>query len=196
VLSFALESDHVGILVLGNKLSEEPFHEDDKELLFTLVNNLTVALKNALSKDLSNFYLRAAALKVALDSLAYKGPIIAYSPKMRKIKEDIAVLSKKSEPILMSGAAGTGKVFIAAKIHEAGPDSGRPFIVIDCRNLAEGERANSSSALPASSKAGSIPRPLNLCAMWAPSTWPTRELWFSGTSALSRQPFRKTLPGT
>lgn len=58
---------------------------------------------------------------------------------MRKIEEEIAVLSKKREPILISGAQGTGKVFIAAKIHEAGSNASGPFIVIDCRNLAEGE---------------------------------------------------------
>ena len=50
-LSFALGSDCLGLLVLGAKLTAEPYREDDKELLVTLVNNLIVALRNAQSFD-------------------------------------------------------------------------------------------------------------------------------------------------
>ena len=38
-----------GLLGLGEKLTGEPYSEDDKELLLTLVNSMTVALKNAIS---------------------------------------------------------------------------------------------------------------------------------------------------
>jgi class 3 adenylate cyclase len=46
-LPFAVESECVGFLGLGVKLIKEPFNENDRELLDTLVNNLVVALKNA-----------------------------------------------------------------------------------------------------------------------------------------------------
>ncbi|HEA68412.1 MAG TPA: 4Fe-4S binding protein [Desulfobacterales bacterium] len=138
-LPFTIESDYVGLLGLGSKLVGEPYSEDDKELLTTLVNNLVVALKNAISRDLSNFYQRAAALNVTLDALAHTGPIIAQSRKMRKVEEEIAILSKQQGPILISGGQGTGKAFVAAKIHDAGMNPEGPFMVIDCRSLAEGE---------------------------------------------------------
>jgi class 3 adenylate cyclase len=44
-----LESDCIGLLALGAKLVGEPYSEDDRELLVTLVNNLVVSLKNARS---------------------------------------------------------------------------------------------------------------------------------------------------
>ncbi|MBW2096442.1 MAG: hypothetical protein JRI80_16320 [Deltaproteobacteria bacterium] len=49
LLPFRIDSGQIGILGLGQKLTEEPFEKHDKELLGTLVNNLVVALKNALS---------------------------------------------------------------------------------------------------------------------------------------------------
>jgi class 3 adenylate cyclase len=48
-LPFRVEYECVAVLGLGNKLITEPFNDDDKELLDTLVNNLVIALKNARS---------------------------------------------------------------------------------------------------------------------------------------------------
>jgi class 3 adenylate cyclase len=49
IFPFRIDSGQIGILGLGPKLTEEPFVKHDKELLGTLVNNLVIALKNALS---------------------------------------------------------------------------------------------------------------------------------------------------
>ena len=49
VLPFTLQPDGIGLLGLGNKLVDEPYSDDDLELLATLVNNLIVSLKNAKS---------------------------------------------------------------------------------------------------------------------------------------------------
>jgi class 3 adenylate cyclase len=48
-LPFTVVSDCSGFMGLGPKLVSEPYSEDDKELLVTLVNNLVVSLKNARS---------------------------------------------------------------------------------------------------------------------------------------------------
>lgn len=48
-LPFTVVSDCSGLLGLGSKLVGEPYNEDDKELLVTLVNNLVVSLRNARS---------------------------------------------------------------------------------------------------------------------------------------------------
>ncbi len=48
-LPFRVEHECLALLGLGAKLIKEPFDDDDKELLDTLVNNLVVALKNARS---------------------------------------------------------------------------------------------------------------------------------------------------
>ena len=49
LLPFTLEPDGIGLLGLGSKLVDEPYTDDDVELLITLVNNLVVSLKNAKS---------------------------------------------------------------------------------------------------------------------------------------------------
>ena len=46
---FTVESEWAGIFGLGAKLIGEPYNEDDRELLDTLMNNLTVSLNNARS---------------------------------------------------------------------------------------------------------------------------------------------------
>ncbi len=109
----------------------EPLRE---KIMARLVNNLRGS-----SKDLWNLYQRAEALNVILDARAHKGPIVAHSRKMRELKEAIALLSKQQGPILLTGEAGTGKVFVAAKMHETGPTQGGPFIVVDCQTLDESQ---------------------------------------------------------
>ncbi len=47
VIPFGLDKDTRGVLVLGNRISEDPFQEKDIELLLTLTNHLIVALRNA-----------------------------------------------------------------------------------------------------------------------------------------------------
>ncbi len=48
-LPFSVDETCSGLLGLGPKLIGEPYSEEDKELLSTLVNNLTIALKSARS---------------------------------------------------------------------------------------------------------------------------------------------------
>jgi CRP-like cAMP-binding protein/polyferredoxin len=91
------------------------------------------------NRDLWNFYQRAEALNVILDTGKHKGPIVAHSRKMQKVTEEIADLPQHQEPILIAGKPGTGKVFAAAKIHQGGARPEAPFIVVDCQTLAEGE---------------------------------------------------------
>lgn len=48
-LPFSVMSDCTGLLGLGEKLTDDAYNEDDEELLITLINNLTIALRNARS---------------------------------------------------------------------------------------------------------------------------------------------------
>ena len=60
LLSFSADEEFKGIIGLGPRIIDEPYREDDKNLLETLKNNLVIALKNARS---------AAALKAAYDEV-------------------------------------------------------------------------------------------------------------------------------
>ena len=60
LLTFIVDDGFRGIIGLGPRIIDEPYREDDKNLLQTLTNNLVVALKNARS---------AAALKEAYEEV-------------------------------------------------------------------------------------------------------------------------------
>ena len=49
VLPFLVNGTHSGLLGLGAKLVGEPYNDQDKELLVTLVNNLIIAVRNAIA---------------------------------------------------------------------------------------------------------------------------------------------------
>ena len=75
-VSFRLDGDWAGLYALGPKIIGDPYSENDRELLVTLLNNLVVALKNArsfeeikqLNADLEakNVQLQASLRKVEL----------------------------------------------------------------------------------------------------------------------------------
>jgi len=90
---FSLDNDCCGMLGLGLKLIGEPYNDDDRELLSTLLNNLIVALKNARSfEEIKRLNEDLQARNVALEDALSK-----LKAAMRKVEllEDIkANLSK------------------------------------------------------------------------------------------------------
>ena len=48
-LPFIMDDDTMALLGLGSKLADDVYSQDDRELLYTLLNNLAVAVKNAKS---------------------------------------------------------------------------------------------------------------------------------------------------
>lgn len=68
---------------------------------------------------------------------------ISNSPSMQKIEHMIRKVAKTSGTVLITGESGTGKTYIAKKIHEVSNRSAKPFIAINCgaipENLLESE---------------------------------------------------------
>lgn len=91
------------------------------------------------SKDMWAIFQRAEAFNALLQMEAYAGPIIAESPAMRQVQEQIAELASKSGPTLITGEPGTGQVYIAKKIHECRGNPDAPLIVVDCLRIEECE---------------------------------------------------------
>jgi len=72
------------------------------------------------------------------------GEVVALSPKMKRIVKQLAELAKGDGPVLFSGESGSGKVFLAGKLHrDQGLDPQAPFIVLDCREI-DGTRSKDS----------------------------------------------------
>ena len=73
IQGFTVEANSPGIFGLGAKLIGEPYNENDKELLDTLVNNLIVALKNARSfEEIKKLNRNLAAKNIELEKALKK----------------------------------------------------------------------------------------------------------------------------
>jgi transcriptional regulator of aromatic amino acid metabolism/polyferredoxin len=69
------------------------------------------------------------------------GEVVAHSPKMKRAVKQLDQLAKSDGPVLFTGEPGSGKVFLAAKLHQNQElDPLAPFIVLDCRKV-DGDRS-------------------------------------------------------
>jgi transcriptional regulator with AAA-type ATPase domain len=103
-----------------------------------IMKGLAAKLRST-STDAWNFFQKAETLDILRDKSYKAGPLVAESVKMGKVEERIAAFASHSRPVLVRGGAGTGKAFVAAKIHEKSTAEEAPFIVLDCRSLKKEE---------------------------------------------------------
>ena len=76
-------------------------------------------------------------LKERLGEQFAKSNIIARSPKMREVLENIALIAPSDATVLILGESGTGKELIANLIHERSPRAKKPFIKLNCAALTD-----------------------------------------------------------
>ncbi len=99
LLTFIVDDEFKGIIGLGPRIIDEPYGEDDKNLLETLKNNLVVALKNARSAAaLKEAYEEVSILNRAKDKLInhlaheLKTPLAVLLSSLKLIKKRLAPL--------------------------------------------------------------------------------------------------------
>lgn len=63
--------------------------------------------------------------------------IVAESPAMKKMIEDIQQIAKSNASVLISGETGTGKEVIAHLIHYSSARASQPFIKVNCAAIPE-----------------------------------------------------------
>ncbi|MHB9111564.1 MAG: sigma-54 interaction domain-containing protein [Thermoleophilia bacterium] len=63
--------------------------------------------------------------------------IVSLNPRMQDVGEQISVFAATDASVLIEGETGTGKGFVAEKIHQASKRSGYPFIKVNCGALPE-----------------------------------------------------------
>lgn len=64
-------------------------------------------------------------------------PVIAESPAMKKVLEDVERIAKSNANVFINGETGTGKEVIAHLIHYHSPRANRPFIKVNCAAVPE-----------------------------------------------------------
>jgi DNA-binding NtrC family response regulator len=63
--------------------------------------------------------------------------ILTSNAKMETVCRLLSKVAATSATVLLTGESGTGKGMIANAIHEASPQSGRPFVALSCASLPE-----------------------------------------------------------
>jgi len=63
--------------------------------------------------------------------------LIGESKPMQDLKENIVLVAKSDETVLIAGESGTGKELIARAVHELSPRRSRSFLPVNCGALTE-----------------------------------------------------------
>ncbi|WP_437827383.1 sigma-54 interaction domain-containing protein [Sorangium sp. So ce1153] len=79
------------------------------------------------------------ALREELDRVALPREVVAASPAMRAIfQEMVPLVARQDTTVLVRGETGTGKEVIARRIHALSRRAERPFLAVNCGALPEG----------------------------------------------------------
>ena len=63
--------------------------------------------------------------------------MVGRSSAMRRTAEFVKLVAPRSSTVLLIGESGTGKELVAKAIHNLGPRSSRPFVVVNCAAIPE-----------------------------------------------------------
>ena len=63
--------------------------------------------------------------------------MVGRSSAMRRTAELVKLVAPRSSTILLTGESGTGKELVARAIHNLGPRSSHPFVVVNCAAIPE-----------------------------------------------------------
>jgi transcriptional regulator of aromatic amino acid metabolism len=125
-----LSADSLDLILTGGQqkvvnIHVRPFYDEDKSMVGTL---FTMEDQTYIS------FLRESFKQHA--PIPSDGEVVANSPKMKRVVKQLDELVKSDSPVLFSGPSGSGKAFLAAKLHKnRGLDPQAPLIMLDCRKI-------------------------------------------------------------
>jgi DNA-binding NtrC family response regulator len=96
-------------------------------------------LKTLVEKALEKHAMQREISELKQQILAKKGvtQFVGLSPKIVKLKDDIALFSQLDCSILITGETGTGKELVARTIYELSSRSDKKFVPVNCAALNE-----------------------------------------------------------
>jgi len=117
--------------------SEEPFTNDEVELLVQVARQIAVATENSLAyQKLSLIKDKLASEKLYLeDEIRFDqnvGSMIGESAAFQAVLKGIQVVAPTDATVLIEGETGTGKELVARAIHDLSARSKRSFIKVNC----------------------------------------------------------------
>ncbi len=122
-----------GYLYVDRQRGKEPFLEKELDLFYLLSERVAKAIAEQRQRELER---QLAVLKKESD-------ILTRSPEMLKVLEMLKLVQDSEAPVLLMGETGTGKDFLARKIHQGSARRDADFIEVHCgaipKELAESE---------------------------------------------------------
>jgi len=104
----------------------------------TLMTRLAQSLDDTTARAWSAFR-RAEALQTLMRLDSRAEAVVAESAPMRRVAREVERLARGHGPVMVTGGPGTGKLFVARKIHEGAGNDDAPLVAVDCRRIAPGE---------------------------------------------------------
>lgn len=132
----------LGVLVLLDR-REHVFRDPDVEFLGQLVNQVAIALENALNyRDLNESKERLAKERLYLlneiRSEHRLDEIVGSSSALRGVLEQIETVAPTDSTVLIEGETGTGKEVIARTVHNLSSRRDRTFVKVNCAAIPSG----------------------------------------------------------
>jgi two-component system, NtrC family, nitrogen regulation response regulator NtrX len=96
------------------------------------LSRVVVTVQNALERG-----RLARELQQLSDRLARAEPLLSGSPRMQRLKAELATAARSESRILILGENGTGKELVARQVHRLSGRSRGPFVEVNCAAIPE-----------------------------------------------------------
>ena len=120
-----------------NREEDEPFTDDEVDLLVHVSRQLALAVENSMACcELSEMKDRLATEELYTEEVTgceqNVSGMVGESPAFQEVLRNIRVVAPTDATVLVQGETGTGKELIARAIHELSGRSKQPFVKVNC----------------------------------------------------------------
>ncbi|MDZ4684995.1 MAG: sigma 54-interacting transcriptional regulator [Planctomycetaceae bacterium] len=102
-------------------------------MILGIVDETAPAVARTIPTLAQTMHAELAALRLELRSRYGLGALVGRSPAMQRACEQVRLAQGATSTVLLVGESGAGKEHLARTIHQAGPQSRRVFVRLDCR---------------------------------------------------------------
>ena len=128
------ENNKYGVLAVDKSVSDVFNIKTEFDLMSIISNMLGNYIKKMKAIDKKISYLVESHDRLAsqiIEKYNFKG-LIGHSKPMKRVFEQINIVTKSKSPVLIMGESGTGKEVVAKTIHYNSDRAKKPFIALNC----------------------------------------------------------------
>jgi len=127
----------LGIIYLDSRSAPADFSHLEKSFVQAFANQVSLAIVNA--RLFGKLYDDMVDLRRRADEKYSYSNIIGPGKKMQDVFRQVEKASKSQINVLVTGESGTGKELIAGLVHKLSPRRDKPFIVVNCAAIQQGD---------------------------------------------------------